>query len=474
MIPILYPAAETAYAGRGFGPLSEATSCVVTEEANGAFTLELSLPANSRRVAELQRGTQILAAPNPYDRPQPFRVTRVRKGLSGLLSVYAQHLCYDLAGVPIGAFTAASAAEAVSNFNTRALGGDSFTFETDLDVSNPMTVKEPTAAWDLLDGSENTLLFNYGGELQFDRRTVRLLQSRGEDRGFSIRYGKNMTDLDLEDSIEEFYTGVLPFWASGDNSVVGSVQNAEGNFGFSRILPVDLSGDFESQPSAAELNAAGAEYITENEIGVPKVSIKASFVPPGARGLRTLEDVRLFDAVTVEYERLGISVDAQIVRTEYDVLRERYTSVDVGNRILSVANTIAAPVTSKRIAPGAVGGGAIRKGAVSSDKLADNSVTVNKIVDGAVQSVKIKDGAVTGNKVLDQAIAYAKLSYDLQVFYTDILAANRIYANVISSNYGITCSTIIVNGQQYMPGYWTFVDGNGNTRTFYGLKLVGT
>lgn len=483
MRPLLFPADATAFTSHGYGPISEATSCLVTEEANGAFDLRLTVPRTSPRLAQLINGAQILAQPNPHDPLQVFRIRRVGKALRGEVEIYAQHLCYELAGVPIAPFTSASAAEAIGFLNTNQLGGESFTFSTNLDVANPMTVAEPTDAWSLLGSGENTLTYNYGGQLKFDMRSVQLLQARGVDRGVVIAYAVNLTELRHEESSEKLYTGVLPYWTGAENVVVtGDVQTAVSGLGYTKILPVDLSSRFDEQPTVAELNAAGQEYITEKNVGVPDVQIRASFVPPGSRGLKTLEDVRLWDPVTLRMELMGIDVEASVVRTVYDVLRERYQSVDIGNKLLSVAHTIAEPtsriaagaVTGRALGRGSVGGGKLKKGAVDADKLADNSVTVNKIVDGAVVSVKIQDGAVTGNKVLDQAIAYVKLSGSLQVFYNDTIAANALFAGVIYAAHSVSCSTLICQGSQYVGGSWGFIDGNGKPRTFYGLKLAGT
>ena len=482
MKPISYPADESVFVSRGYGPISDATSCLVIEEANGAFELRLTVPRTSPRLAQLVNGALIYARPNPHDNPQAFRIRRAGKALRDQIEIFAQHLCYDLAGVPIGAFSATTAAKAIGYMNSKQLAGDGFSFSTDLVVSNPMNVEEPTDAWSLLGSGENTLTYNYGGQLKFDMRSVQLLQARGADRGFVIAYGKNLTELRYEESTEKLYTGVLPFWVGSESTVVGAVQVAVSGLGFTRVLPVDLSSEFDDPPTKAQLNAAGRKYITEKKVGVPDIQIRASFVPPGSRGLKTLEDVRLWDEVTLRHELLGIDVEASVVRTVYDVLRERYQSVDIGNRLLSVAHTIAAPtsriaagaVTGKSIRGGSVGGGKLKNGAVTEYKLANNCVTVNKIVDGAVVTTKVADGAVTGNKVLDQAIAYAKLSHSLQVFYNDTIAANAVFAGVIYAKKSVQCSTLLVNGIQFLNGSWSFTDGLGNPRTFYGLKEVGT
>lgn len=460
MIPLLFPADATTYLSHGIGPLSDCIECTAEEEANGAFTLKLSLPMNSKRLSDLVCGTQIICHPYHYGTMQPFRVKRVGRPLRGRVEVYAEHICYDLAGTPIGAFEAETAAQAVRYMNARRLGGEQFTFVTDLNVSSYMQVEEPTSAWSLIGPGKNTLLGCYGGELRFDLRTVSLLNARGADRAFRVRYGVNMTDLTYEEDASEFYTGVLPFWRGEDSTVVGTVQNAAGSFGFTKIMPLDLSAEYDSAPTAAMLNAAGWKYIAEQKVGVPVFRIKAGFTPPGARGLANIEDVRLFDPVIVEHERYGIEMEASVVKTVYNVLSERYKSIEIGNRLITVAQTIAAPtdrikkgaVDNKALARNSVGGGSIKRRAVKTHTIEEKNVTGPKIADGAITGIKIGTGAVETDKIAAGAVTSAKLASGVQSILSranSMLAAN-----------GLT-----VNGTTYEPTTLSYTKGDGTTGT---------
>lgn len=120
---------------------------------------------------------------------------------------------------------------------------------------------------------------------------------------------------------------------------------------------VDLTTEFNTKPSKAQVEAHGAAYVTRNRIGVPKENFTVKFVPPGARGLMAPELLGLFDPVTVRYEALGIEVKKNVVKTVWDVLRDRYSEVEIGDRAVYIAERIAAP--AKAVAPGAVGGGGL-------------------------------------------------------------------------------------------------------------------
>ena len=460
MIPLLFPADATTYLSHGIGPLSDCIECTAEEEANGAFTLKLALPMNSKRLSDLVCGTQIMCHPYHYGTMQPFRVKRVGRPLRGRVEVYAEHICYDLAGTVINSFSAQTAKAAVNAINSNRLGGEAFTFSTDLNVSNPMTVEEPTSAWSLIGPGKNTLLGCYGGELRFDLRTVSLMRARGADRAFRVRYGVNMTDLDYEEDASEFYTGVLAFWRGEDSTVVGSVQSATGNFGFTKIFPLDLSSDYDDAPSAAQLNNAARKYIAEQKIGVPVFRLKTGITPPGARGLENIEDVRLFDTVIVEHERYGIALEASVVKTVYNVLSERYKSIEIGNRLITVAQTIAEPtdrikkgaVDNKALARNSVGGGSLKHKAVKTKTLENKCVREEKIGDGAVTNPKLGSGSVSTDKIGNNAVTRPKLAADVQNTLTK--------ANSMLGTNGIT-----INGTTYEPTSLSYTKGDGTTGT---------
>lgn len=349
MIPIIYPANETEYTSHGIGSIPDAESCLVTEGDDTRYELRMTVPVTTRHFSEILPRCQILAKPNPYDRPQPFRITRITKPLRGLVSIYAEHVSYDTVGIPVTPFSAEDAAEAVNKINLLAVGGAPFVLSTDIEAAGSMKVTVPTAYRSLLGGKG--LQAVYGGDYQFDRYQIRLLAHRGENRGFRILYGKNMVDLEQEQNISEVYTGVLPYWANNEDLVQGSVQAAPGTYDFSRVKPLDVTRQFKERPTVEQVNAAGAAWAAENGIGIPEVSIKASFVPPGSTGLDQLEELHLFDTVTVRYARLGVETEASVIETEFDVLRERYTSVRIGDRRASIAQTIAAMAEQMADAP---------------------------------------------------------------------------------------------------------------------------
>lgn len=343
MIPILFAPTDTAFDTFGIGHLSDAISPHVIEERNGEYSFEMQYPVDGQHYDEIVMRSIILAKPNPQHQPQPFRVYRITKPINGVVTVSANHLRYDLAGVPVAPFTANSLYNALNAMVSNRLVESPFVFDTDKWSNSNMTSTAPCSALSLLGGQHGSLLDVYGGEYEFDTYTIRLLSRRGTDSGITIRYGVDLIDMTQEENCANCYTGVLCFWQSmnKDLTVSGAVQSA-GTFDYTRILVVDRSSNYENAPTQEQLNADAVEYINANKVGVPKIALNVSFAT-----LEQTEEyqsirrtVSLCDYVTIEFEKLGVSATAKIIRTDYDVINERYLSVEIGDSRTSLADTI--------------------------------------------------------------------------------------------------------------------------------------
>lgn len=344
--PILFPAGETEFLSQGLGALSDAVSCSVSWESNGAYELNMQYPVTGIHFEEITDRCIIFAKPNPYRDPQPFRVYRSTVPLNGVVTYYAQHLSYDLSGIPVTPFSAEGVAAALSGLKSNSAVDNPFSFWTDKTTSAHFSVDAPASIRSRLGGNEGSVLDVYGGEYIFDRWTVRLYNHAGHDNGVTIRYGKNLTDIEQDRDISNVRTGILPYWANEDQTVLCSppVVEAEGTFGFDNVEVVDFSQDFEEPPTAEQLKEKAEQYISDNDIGKPNVSITVSFVELAKtdqyKDMAVLERCDWYDDISVIYEQLGVDAKAKVVSTEYDVLSDTYTSIEVGSVRANIADTI--------------------------------------------------------------------------------------------------------------------------------------
>lgn len=347
--PILYNPTETAFDHNGCGILGDCASCLVTEEANGSFELSMQYPMDGIHFESIQSRSIIKAKPDQFREPQLFRVYNISKpSMNGIVSISAQHISYDLSGIPVGPFTAEGVALALDGLESNAVADCPFEFWTDKSTAGRFTVPHPASIRSRLGGVQGSILDNYGGEYEFDNFTVKLHNSRGMDRGVSIRYGKNLVSLKQDENCQNIATGIYPYWQNQETGELAQLQekvvNAPGEYDFTRIKTVDFTANFENRPTSDQLRAAAERYIKNNEVGTPIVSLDVSFAQlqnsEEYKDLKLLERVSLFDPISVEFPALRVSAKAKAVRMVYNVLLDRVESVTLGSVRANIADTI--------------------------------------------------------------------------------------------------------------------------------------
>ena len=344
MYPILFPADSASWESFGIGVLSSAISCEIREERNGPYELEMQYPISGVFFDQIALRNVIVAKPNYIDPPQPFRIYNISKPISGMVTVSAQHISYDLSGYVDAPFTIAGIQAAIRQMtddSTVYPNSCPFTISSDMSSSVTMKVKHPQSVRALMGGVSGSLIDTYGGEWHFDGYNCSLNAARGEDRGVVIRYGKNLLDLTQEENNAAVYTGVYPYYFSTETEVLVTlpekVVDADGTYDFAKILPLDLTSEFQNPPSQADLRERAEAYIEQHDIGVPKVNLTIKFLEMDSFS----ERVDLCDTVAVRFEKLGVTASAKCIRTLWDVLRERYIEAELGSAKKTLAATIA-------------------------------------------------------------------------------------------------------------------------------------
>nr|DAY12337.1 MAG TPA: tail protein [Caudoviricetes sp.] len=352
MKPILYDSTEKQFTTNGIGTLADAISCTVIEERNGSYELEMEYPLGGINYDEIRNNRIILAMPSDGQKAQPFRVFKITRPIGGVVKIYAVHLSYDLSGIPVAPFTANDCSSALNGLKSNSMIANPFEVWTDISGSGKYKQNSPASFRSRLAGTDGSILdsFGKGAELEFDRLTVKVHQNRGRDNGVTIRYGKNLTDLKQQESIENVRTGVIAYWYKEENNtqdvIVGEIQYLENHTDYPKenIHVLDCSADFEKKPDKQQLNTRAKQYIKANNIGVPKVSIDVSFIQlwqtEEYKNIVSLERVSLCDTVHVVFDKLGVNAVAKVIKTEFDVLNERYIKITLGEARSSFGEAI--------------------------------------------------------------------------------------------------------------------------------------
>lgn len=223
MIPILYKKTESNFAYNGIGFLIDATKCIVTEERNGSYECLLQYPITGQWYAQIEDGCIIKVKANDTSEPQLFRIYKSSKPLNGIITYSAEHISYDLNGIPTLGFFVKNVTPQTAI--TQAIQGaglpSPFTATSDITTLNSTAILTPCSVRAILGGQAGSILDVWSGELEFDNFIVRLHNRRGSDSGVSIEYGKNLKDLKQESNIAECYTHIMPYAVCSEETEEG-------------------------------------------------------------------------------------------------------------------------------------------------------------------------------------------------------------------------------------------------------------
>jgi phage minor structural protein len=353
MKPILMNPADTlsqmvSSQSNGLGRLN-AISCIVTEERNGMYEAELSVFIDDEHFGLLSVGSVLKIMTN--EGMQLFRVYQITKPMNGICTVFAHHITYDLNKAPVLPFTATGASNSLNGLVSHLVTTYPFSVFTDITSSSKFTLQEPQYFRECLGGYQGSILDVFGGEYKWDNLTVRLLAHRGSDSGVQIRYGKNMIDVEQETNIENMYTAVLGYATVDDVTTTGTLQTIVPGSA-PKTLIVDFSDEIEEGVTVTStvIDNLARQYIQSHNLNKPNVNISVSFVTLAQtdqyKEIAPLEHVKLCDTVHVFFEKLGIEASAKVIKTEYDSLNERLTSVEVGDSKSTMMDVIDDTVSS--------------------------------------------------------------------------------------------------------------------------------
>lgn len=348
VFPKLFSAKATEFATNGITTLTDVLSCVVTEERNGPFELEMVVSASTPYFDQIEIGKLIVVKPNHTQSPQAFEIYEIGRPINKKVTIKACHISYRANYIPILPFEATGIANAIIGLNENSTETNPFIIASDIDnTTSTYKQKEPQSLRMRLGGSSGSLLDTFGGEYLWDNFNIVLMTSRGTDNGVQLRVGKNIIDLRQTLNFDRVITGVLPYWKSLEDDVVvcGDTQYSESadNYAYARTALVDFSTDFESEPSASDLNQKAESYVNQSKYSIPSNNIKVKFVDLADTEEykeSPLERVNLCDIVTVVYEDLGISYKAKVVKLKYDPIADRTIEAEIGDAKSSLSETI--------------------------------------------------------------------------------------------------------------------------------------
>ena len=346
ILPILFRATDRNFLTNGLGVLSDALYCVVQHEINGTFEMEMTYPVDGQHFDEIQKWRLIYSPFDETGNRQLFEIYRITKPLNGKVSIYAWHVSYKLNHTVVKPFTADSVATAIMKLKSEEIIASEFTFATDKDTVANMNVQVPTATRSLMGGMEGSFIDTFGGEWDFNNFTCTLRNRLGRDSGVTIKYGKNLTNINADSDVSNFWTAAVGYWKSEEEVVYSDVMaSAIADSYPERIIKtIDATMSFDEKPTKQQLNAWTQNYVNSNAKMTEAESIEVSFVQlwqtEEYKEVAPLQRVSLGDTVHIEYPKYGISGTSRVISYRYNVLAGRYDSMTLGSVKSNLSNSI--------------------------------------------------------------------------------------------------------------------------------------
>lgn len=390
MIPILFDKTAHDYTRGWICFLTEAASCSVEEHTTGGeYFLTMKYPVSGVGFAELQTDRLILATHDDYKDLQPFRIKSITKPIAGIVTVYAYHKSYDLTKNTLMPCKAVNSAHAIDALNTKTANHIPFDITSNIDLGVEWLVQEPITVRSAIVGEEGSFVDKFGGEVEWDKDSVRIHANRGQEKNFSLREGVNISDISITESTENAYSGIVPYYKDVDgiahtlpessitfldsyfyNSTLKELyadgmpsemfseidaltdsygQSITDNKGrelnmlflrYPRTVPVDLTEEFdmEKEITEADLRNAARTYLMNNAtFFFENFSCKINNLDDDGN---VIEPLGLCDTVRIYYKKYNATAKKKIVSIKYDVLRDRAEEIEVGYEKSTFASTL--------------------------------------------------------------------------------------------------------------------------------------
>ena len=325
------------------------TTCEVELTVEGIAELTLEHPIDDLGRWEYLVNDNVIAAPTPYSKKQLFRIYDYTKTETEV-TAYARHIFYDSAGEMLVDVrpTDKTGQEALDII----LSGTKYKAKTNIKTRSTAYYIRKNIMEAIGGVDENSFINRWGGERMYDNFTVIINDRLGGDYGACAEFGRNMTGIEADISIDDVVTRIIPVSYNGhtlegeepwiDSPLIGSYANPRtAVIKFEDVKLLEDCQEGEEGFSTLELlreelkRRCTKEY--ENGLDKPKVNYKVDLVEVANtedyKDYKKLTTVGIGDDVLTKDRKLKINVTARCIRLVYDCIEEENAEVELGNFI---------------------------------------------------------------------------------------------------------------------------------------------
>lgn len=325
------------------------TTCEVELSVEGIAELTLEHPIDDLGRWEYLVNDNVIAAPTPYSKKQLFRIYDYTKTETEV-TAYARHIFYDSAGEMLVDVrpTNKTGQEALDTI----LSGTKYKAKTNIKTRSTAYYIRKNIMEAIGGDDENSFINRWGGERMYDNFTVIINDRLGGDYGACAEFGRNMTGIEADISIDDVVTRIIPVSYNGhtlegeepwiDSPLIESYANPRAAvIKFEDVKLLEDCQEGEEGFSTLELlreelkRRCTKEY--ENGLDKPKVNYKVDLVEVANtedyKDYKKLTTIGIGDDVLTKDRKLKINVTARCIRLVYDCIEEENAEVELGNFI---------------------------------------------------------------------------------------------------------------------------------------------
>ncbi|MCQ6527528.1 phage tail spike protein [Bacillus mycoides] len=346
----LYKPNETDFTHNGIGVLDKHIyNATVEEELNGLFVFHFNYPLFAPYGTKID-GMSMIKVPTP-DGDQLFRVVTPKVSM-GEIKAVCYHIFYDLTENLIEDIfiQPTNGSAAMARLSSGCQYKHPFTFYSDVtNISTARIVrKNPVEA--MLDTSQdNSFVNRWGGELKRDNFDVKMLKSRGSNRGVVIRHKKDLLGYEGSVDWKSPTTRVMPQGFDGlllpekyvDSPLIHTYPHPRIRvieFHHIKAAIGDKAKDEDAVPleeAYKRLRQAAKDMFAIQRVDQPKATYQVAFQELSQteeyKEYKILQRVWMGDTVTVKHEEDGIDIQAKVIAYKYDPIKKEYINVTIGN-----------------------------------------------------------------------------------------------------------------------------------------------
>ena len=337
----LFGQTDTEFSSNG-DKILQPTKCRIYKSDNGDYYADIEC---SPDYSDYIKNGNIVVCPTPTGE-QPFRFRNPELNKSKI-KAKAKHTYYDSENYLIqdSYVVDKNCNQALEHLNAATDNISPFTTVSDVTSINSFRCVRKS-----LNEAVSTVLERWGGHLVRDKFNIAIRSHIGADNGVTIRYGKNLKEIQKTEDWTNVVTKLLPVGKDGllldEVYVYSDIQ-----YDLPYTKTINFTQELEKEENETDesytfrlkedLRQQATAYVQANCTPNVNYTVKAN--------IEKITDIG--DTIDVIDEELGISLTTHVIAFEYDAILEKFVQVEFGNsreKLSSLMSNISSS-TSKQI-----------------------------------------------------------------------------------------------------------------------------